>query len=185
MKYIKVDIIGLAPTPSSGGAAYALILGESTGDRKLPIIIGHYEANAIGLELDKMQPQRPLPYDLLRDSMEAVKAEVTEVVIDELREGTFFAKICYTHNGKASRLDSRPSDAIALAVRVGAPIYVAPDVMQNASIRREQREAAPVAMTQLQQMQHQLDVAVQEENYEKAAELRDEIKRFQSERQQN
>ncbi len=185
MKYIEVDIIGLAPTPSSGGAAYALILGESTGDRKLPIIIGPYEANAIRLGLDKTQGQRPMPYDLLRNSMEAVKAEVSEVVIDELREGTFFAKICYTHNGKASHLDSRPSDAIALAVRVGAPIYVAPDVMQNASIRREQREAPSATMTHLEQMEHQLDVAVQEENYERAAELRDEIKRFRSERQQN
>lgn len=185
MKYIQVDIIGLAPTPSSGGAAYALILGEAVGDRKLPIIIGQFEANAIGLELEKTQPQRPLTHDLLRDSMEAVKAEVTEVVIDELREGTFFAKICYTHNGKAAHLDSRPSDAIALAVRVGAPIYVASDIMQNASIRREQREAVPASMTQLEQMQHQLDVAVQEENYEKAAEIRDEIKRFQGERQQN
>lgn len=184
MKYIKVDIIGLSTTPASGGSAYALILGEVTGNRKLPIIIGSFEAQAIALEMEKIQPPRPMTHDLLRDSMEAVKAEVTEVVIDELREGTFFAKICYTHNGKASHLDSRPSDAVALAVRLGVPIYVAPDVMQNASIRKE-RETAPATMTLLEQMEYQLDVAVQEENYEKAAEIRDEIKRLQGERQQN
>ena len=184
MKHVKVDIIGLSTTPSSGGAAYALVLGEVAGDRRLPIIIGAFEAQAIALEMEKIQPPRPMTHDLLRDSLEAVKAEVTEVVIDELREGTFFAKICYTHNGKAAHLDSRPSDAVALAVRVDAPIYVAPDVMQDASIRKE-KEPAPVAMTQLERMEHQLDAAVQEENYEKAAELRDEIKRLQSERQQN
>ncbi len=184
MKYVKVDIIGLSTTPASGGSAYALILGEASGDRKLPIIIGTFEAQAIALGMEKIQPPRPMTHDLLRDLMETVKAEVTEVVIDELREGTFFAKIRYTHNGKSSHLDSRPSDAVALAVRVGAPIYVAPDVMQDASIRTERTEA-PAAMTRLEQMEHQLDMAVKEENYEKAAELRDEIRQFQSERQQN
>lgn len=184
MKYVKVDIIGLSTTPSSGGAAYALILGESNGDRKLPIIIGAFEAQAIALEMEKIQPPRPMTHDLLRDSLEAVKADVTEIVIDELREGTFFAKIFYTCNGKASHLDSRPSDAVALAVRVNAPIYVAPDIMQDASIRRE-REPASAGMNRLEQMEHQLDMAVQEENYEKAAEIRDEIQRIQGERRQN
>ena len=184
LKYVKVDIIGLSTAPSSGGSAHALILGEVVGDRKLPIIIGIFEAQAIALEMEKIQPPRPMTHDLLRDLLEGIKAEVTEIVIDELRDGTFFAKICYTHNGKTSHLDSRPSDAVALAVRVGAPIYVAPDVMNDASIRTE-RTAAPSAMSRLEQMEHQLDVAVKEENYEKAAELRDEIRQLQSERQQN
>lgn len=195
MDYIQVDIIGLSTSPSSGGA-YALVLGEVGGNRRLPIIIGAFEAQAIALELEKIQPPRPMTHDLLRDSLEAVGAEVMDVVIDELREGTFFAKIRYVHNGDEGQLDSRPSDAVALAVRVDAPIYVAPTVMEEAGIPTEEEgatalttgEAEPdeeAPMTQLERMEHQLEAAIEQEDYEKAAELRDEIKRLQSEKQKN
>lgn len=195
MDYIQVDIIGLSTSPSSGGA-YALVLGEVGGNRRLPIIIGAFEAQAIALELEKIQPPRPMTHDLLRDTLEAVGAEVMDVVIDELREGTFFAKIRYVHDGDEGQLDSRPSDAVALAVRVDAPIYVSPTVMDEAGIPTEEEGAAALTaaesepdeeqpMTQLERMEHQLEMAIEEEDYEKAAKLRDEIQRLQSEQQKN
>lgn len=199
MDFTRVDIIGLSTSPSSGGA-YALVLGEVEGNRRLPIIIGAFEAQAIALELEKIQPPRPMTHDLLRDTFEELEVEVTEVVIDELREGTFFAKIRYRHNGDEHQLDSRPSDAVALAVRVDAPIYVAPMVLDEAGIVAEDEsgissitqqaeepsggEEEQTAGTQLERMQQQLEKAVEEENYERAAELRDEIERLQQEEEQ-
>jgi hypothetical protein len=200
MDFTRVDIIGLSTSPSSGGA-YALVLGEVEGNRRLPIIIGAFEAQAIALELEKIQPPRPMTHDLLRDTFEELEVEVTEVVIDELREGTFFAKVRYRHNGDEHQLDSRPSDAVALAVRVDAPIYVAPMVLDEAgivaedesgisSITQQAEEASAggeeeeTGGTELERKQKQLEKAVEEENYERAAELRDEIQRLQQEQEQ-
>jgi len=199
MDFTRVDIIGLSTSPSSGGA-YALVLGEVEGNRRLPIIIGAFEAQAIALELEKIQPPRPMTHDLLRDTFEELEVEVTEVVIDELREGTFFAKVRYRHNGDEHQLDSRPSDAVALAVRVDAPIYVAPMVLDEAgivaedesgisSITQQAEEAsAPEeeepSGTELERKQKQLEKAVEKENYERAAELRDEIQKLQQEEEQ-
>ncbi len=194
MDHIQVDIIGLSTSPSSGGA-YALVLGEVNGNRRLPIIIGAFEAQAIALELEKIQPPRPMTHDLLRDALEAVGAEVVDVVIDELREGTFFAKIRYVHDGEEGQLDSRPSDAIALAVRVDAPVYVSPGVLEEAGIPTEEESSvAPMAaqpeaveeersapMSRLEKMEQQLDKAIQDEDYERAASLRDEIARMKGE----
>ncbi len=192
MDYIQVDIIGLSTSPSSGGA-YALVLGEVDGNRRLPIIIGAFEAQAIALELEKIQPPRPMTHDLLRDTLEAVGAEVVDIVIDELREGTFFAKIRYVHDGEEGQLDARPSDAVALAVRVDAPIYVAPGVMEEAGIPTEEEGAptpsplTPAAAAEpeestpksrLERMEQQLASAIQEEDYERAAKIRDEIQRL-------
>jgi bifunctional DNase/RNase len=199
MDFTRVDIIGLSTSPSSGGA-YALVLGEVEGNRRLPIIIGAFEAQAIALELEKIQPPRPMTHDLLRDTFEAVDVEVTEVVIDELREGTFFAKIRYRHDGEEQQLDSRPSDAVALAVRVDAPIFVAPMVLDEAGIVAEDEsdisslaeqaeetsvEEEEMGGTELEKKQKKLEKAVEEENYERAAELRDEIQRLEKEQQQN
>ena len=191
MDFTQVDIIGLSTSPSSGGA-YALVLGEIEGNRRLPIIIGAFEAQAIALELEKIQPPRPMTHDLLRDMFEAVGAEVVDVVIDELREGTFFAKIRYVHEGDEDQLDARPSDAVALAVRVDAPIYVAPDVLEEAGIsadeegvssmaRAEPAEERAVPMSRLEKMEAKLNEAIQEEDYEKAAKLRDQIEQLKSE----
>ena len=184
MDLIQVDIIGLSTSPSSGGA-YALVLGEINGNRRLPIIIGAFEAQAIALELEKIQPPRPMTHDLLRDAFNDMGGEVLDVIIDELREGTFFAKIRYIHDGEESQLDSRPSDAVALAVRVDAPIYVAPLVLEEAGIPTEEEGVSAMAsspvtedepkMSRVEQMEQQLSQAIQEEDYEKAARLRDEI----------
>lgn len=191
MDYTQVDIIGLSTSPSSGGA-YALVLGEIEGNRRLPIIIGAFEAQAIALELEKIQPPRPMTHDLLRDMLEAVGAEVLDIVIDELREGTFFAKIRFLHDGEEGQLDARPSDAVALAVRVEAPIYVSPSVLDEAGIPAEE-ETAPASMapqsaeeeasplTRLEKMERQLEKAIAEEDYERAAKLRDEIQQIRGE----
>ena len=197
MDFIQVDIIGLSTSPSSGGA-YALVLGEMEGNRRLPIIIGAFEAQAIALELEKIQPPRPMTHDLLRDTFEAVGGEVVAVVIDELRDGTFFAKIRYRHESEEGQLDARPSDAVALAVRVDAPIFVAPEVLEEAGIPTEEEgaagltgEAAPVEeeeeeprgpMSQVDRMKRMLQKAIEEEDYERAAQLRDQIAQMEGEK---
>lgn len=195
MSVIQVDIIGLSTSPSSGGA-YALVLGEIDGNRRLPIIIGAFEAQAIALELEKIQPPRPMTHDLLRDMLEAVGAEVLDIIIDELREGTFFAKIRFIHDGEEGQLDARPSDAVALAVRMDAPIYVAPPVLDEAGIPTEDEgvsaltsgssssatvEEPSSGLTHRERMQQQLEEAIAKEDYERAAKLRDEIARLEGE----
>ncbi|MES3629468.1 MAG: DUF151 domain-containing protein [Longimonas sp.] len=198
MDFIRVRIIGLSTSPSSGGA-YALVLGEEDGNRRLPIIIGAFEAQAIALELEQIQPPRPMTHDLLRDAFDSMQVDVTQIVIDELREGTFFAKIRYDHNGSEDQLDARPSDAVALAVRVDAPIFVAPSVLDEAGIVADDESGSMSAIaseqsseeedlssaTPLERMQKQLDKAIEEEDYERAAELRDKIEQLKSEQSQN
>ena len=198
MSLIQVDIIGLSTSPSSGGA-YALVLGEVDGNRRLPIIIGAFEAQAIALELEKIQPPRPMTHDLLRNLFDSVHAEVIDVVIDELREGTFFAKIRFTHNGEDAQLDARPSDAVALAVRMEAPIFIAPSVLDEAGIPTDDDSAEadapedepvddipeadlPAVPTEpssdLERIEQELEAAIAAEDYEQAARLRDEINRL-------
>ena len=191
MDYIQVDIIGLSTSPSSGGA-YALVLGEIGGNRRLPIIIGAFEAQAIALELEKIQPPRPMTHDLLRSLFETLGADVTDVVIDDLREGTFFAKIRYVYDGEEATLDARPSDAVALAVRTDADLFVASGVLDEAGIPADDEgepvesdaeaepfeAAASSAMSRLDRMESQLEKAIAEEDYEAAARLRDEIARM-------
>ncbi|RMF53796.1 MAG: hypothetical protein D6746_15200 [Bacteroidetes bacterium] len=197
MSFIQVDIIGLSTSPSSGGA-YALVLGEVDGNRRLPIIIGAFEAQAIALELEKITPPRPMTHDLLRNLFEALDAEVLEVLIDELREGTFYAKIRYAHNGQEGQLDARPSDAVALAVRTDAPIFVASAVLEEAGIPTEDEvaltsaeahdeveEEEPMPKSPLARLQKQLEDAIAEENYELAAKLRDKIQQLERERERN
>lgn len=194
MDFVQVDIIGLSTSPSSGGA-YALVLGEVSGNRRLPIIIGAFEAQSIALELEKIQPPRPMTHDLIRDLFNAVGADVTDIVIDELREGTFFAKIRYTIAGAAGQLDARPSDAVALAVRVEAPIFVEASVLDEAGIPTDDSEdetdevnaevpAEPESSepkSALEKLEDDLQSAIAEEDYERAARLRDDISRLKSE----
>lgn len=196
MDLIQVDIIGLSTSPSSGGA-YALVLGEVEGNRRLPIIIGAFEAQAIALELEKIQPPRPMTHDLIRDLFDSVAAEVSDILIDELKEGTFFAKIRYSVGGAESQLDCRPSDAVALAVRVGAPIFVSVAVLDEAGIPTDdegelaaveedpaEAEAEPVEeapKSALEKLEDDLATAISDEDYELAAKLRDDITRLKSE----
>lgn len=189
MQLIRVDIIGLSTSPSSGGA-YALVLGETGGSRRLPIIIGAFEAQAIALELEKIQPPRPMTHDLLRDAFLEMGGDVVDVVIDELREGTFFAKIRFVRDGRDCYLDARPSDAVALAVRVDADIFVTPAVLEEAGIPVEGDDSKDAdeqpdsgsRMTRAERMERQLSKAIKEENYEEAARLRDALLQLREKR---
>ena len=191
---VQVDILGLSTNPASGGA-YALILKEVNGNRRLPIIIGAAEAQSIALEMEGIKPPRPLTHDLIKNIITSFGSELSDIVIDELRDGTFYAKL----NIDSRLIDSRPSDAIALAVRYGVQIFVAAAVMDEASFLPEEEEEeeqqqppapsgkkeksksspAPPKMTKLEQLNSQLKDAIDKENYEKAAQLRDEIRKLE------
>lgn len=186
MEKIQVDILGLTTSPASGGA-YALILKEMNGNRRLPIIIGAFEAQSIALEIEGIKPPRPLTHDLIKNIIDAMGSSLSEVTISELRDGTFYARL-QMENVTNDEIDSRPSDAIALAVRYGVPIYVAVDVMNEAGFipeGEEETEAVPPETPadpregKLRQLQNKLQEAIQKEEYELAASLRDEIRRMQ------
>lgn len=188
MEKIQVDILGLSTSPSSGGA-YALILKEINGPRRLPIIIGAFEAQSIALEMEGIKPPRPLTHDLMKTIIDSLGVGLTDVFISELRDGTFYARLSLD----SQEIDSRPSDAIALAVRFGVPIYVADKVMDEAAFVPENEqtdlpqqstatstEPAPKPkLSKLEQLQNQLNEAIAKEDYEKAARLRDEIRKHQ------
>ena len=190
MEKIQVDILGLSTSPSSAGA-YALILKETNGKRKLPIIIGAFEAQSIALELEGMKPPRPLTHDLMKNLIDTFAVSLNEVCINELRDGTFYAKLSVEGVSETQEIDSRPSDAIALAVRFGAPIYVDEEVLKEAGVISEddddegeeamkKKEEAPVKQftTKLEQLQAALREAIEKEDYEKAAKIRDDIRKL-------
>jgi len=187
---IQVDIMGLSTSPSSGGA-YALILKEMNGQRRLPIIIGAFEAQSIALEIEGVKPPRPLTHDLMKNIIDTLGGELNDVFINELREGTFYAKLNFDNQ----EIDSRPSDAIALAVRYGVPIFVADSVMDEAAFipegddadkvtpppsaaKPESEETPKPRPSRVEQLQKQLEEAIAHEDYEKAAHLRDELRRL-------
>lgn len=182
-----MDILGLSTSPSSGGA-YALILSEVDGNRRLPIIIGTFEAQAIALELENIKPPRPMTHDLLKNLVLSFDSDVEKVVINDLSDGTFFAQIHYQKSGKPVDLDARPSDAIALAIRFDAPIFVSKHVIDEAGILTEQTKTAgkepdsphnePNELSQMEELEKELQMAIETENYEKAAKLRDQIKKL-------
>ena len=196
MNKIECEILGLSSSPSTGGA-YAILLKELEGHRRLPIIIGAFEAQAIALEMEGIKPPRPLTHDLLKQITDNLGAIINEVIIDELRENTFFAKIIMEVSGLTQEIDARPSDAIALAVRAKAPIFVAATVMDAAAfIPSEEDEMGEIAPdispdsrkskkpaskeTKLAALHDKLKEAIEKEEYERAAILRDDIKRLTS-----
>jgi bifunctional DNase/RNase len=187
LQTIKMDILGLSTSPSSGGA-YALILSETNGNRRLPIIIGTFEAQAIALELESIKPPRPMTHDLLKNLVLSFDSEVNKVVINDLNEGTFFAQIHYKHNEEDLELDARPSDAIALAIRFKAPIFTTKKVLDEAGIvtedvtakteKRKTSREPDAELSQLEILENELQMAIETENYEKAAKIRDQIKKL-------
>ena len=195
---IQVDILGLSPTPAPGGGGYALILKEIGGERRLPIIIGSFEAQHIALELEGIKPPRPLTHDLLRNIIEQLGFSISHVYINELRDGTFFAKI-KVDVGSMEEIDSRPSDAIALALKFSVPIYVSEEVMNEVAFipekeEEEEGEESDLFKTpetgaaeeeldpytkRMNKLQGELKTAIESEDYEKAATIRDEIKKLE------
>lgn len=191
-----MDILGLSTSPSSGGA-YALILTEQSGNRRLPIIIGTFEAQAIALELERIRPPRPMTHDLLRNVIAAFRAQVQAVVINDLKEGTYFAQIVFEREGERFEIDSRPSDAIAIAIRFKAPIFVMDSILDEAGIvsdeendsekpvaveseEEPQKQAADTPESKIETLEKRLQTAIANEEYEKAARIRDELAKIKN-----
>ncbi len=202
MKKIKLDIVGLSYSQTQSGA-YALVLGEVSGRRRLPIIIGGFEAQAIAIEIEKMTPSRPLTHDLFKTFAETYHIKIDEVIIYNLVDGIFYAKIIFNDGHKQTEIDARTSDAIALAVRFKASVFTYEFILASAGIVIEGNDfvfleniesagtgdpeaAAPKdasssygAMTE-EQLQDTLSKALADEQYEKAARIRDELSRRKS-----
>jgi bifunctional DNase/RNase len=137
MKKIELEIVALSHSITQTHS-YAVVLGEVKGLRRLPIVIGGFEAQAIAVALEKMQPSRPLTHDLMKNFMNAFGIELLEIIITDLQEGIFYSKlVCATENDTVE-IDSRTSDAIALAVRFGCPIYTFENILENAGILMEE-----------------------------------------------
>ncbi|MCX6283889.1 MAG: DUF151 domain-containing protein [Bacteroidetes bacterium] len=192
MEKIRLEIIGMSYSQSQTGA-YALILGEKDGKRRLPIIIGGFEAQAIAIELEKIKTPRPLTHDLFKCFADAFGIEVREIIINKFLEGVFYAQLVCSDGSRVEEVDSRTSDAIALALRFSCPIYTYEDIMKAASIMVEEdsdtnapvKPEAPARISAKKEFAEQsaaelkelLQSAIENEEYEKASRLRDELNR--------
>jgi len=185
-----MEIVGMSYSQSQSGA-YALILGVSGQETRLPIIIGGFEAQAIAIEMEKMKPTRPLTHDLFKNFASQYGVTIKEVVINKFEEGIFYSKLVCEREGELSEIDSRTSDAIALSLRFGCPIYAFESIVDEAGIvisddpSEESLEQDEVDVETdsyfdeflLEEIEEMLQKAIEEENYEEASRLRDEIKR--------
>ncbi|MDO1447718.1 bifunctional nuclease family protein [Rhodocytophaga aerolata] len=201
MNKIKLEILGLSSSQSQSGS-FALVLGEETGNRRLPIIIGMFEAQAIAIEIEKIVPNRPMTHDLFRSFASSFKFSVIEIIISDLKEGVFYAKIVCTDGIKKVEIDARPSDAIAIGLRFNVPIYTFEAILSEAGIvltdasedepliQKEEtkrpassrKSSSSSSMEQLkdipyEQLKAMLDEALEKEDYERAAKIRDELNR--------
>jgi len=200
---IKLEILGLSSSQSQTGS-FALVLGEESGTRRLPIIIGMFEAQAIAIEIEKIIPNRPMTHDLFKSFASSFNFNVEEIIISDLREGVFFAKIVCTDGIKTIDVDARPSDAIAIGLRFEVPIYTYETILSeagivlsdlneettNVSTKKESAEkqdepkkkktAKPkedgnLKDTSTEQLKIMLQDALDKEDYERAARIRDEL----------
>lgn len=202
MKKIKLEILGLSSSQSQSGS-FALVLGETEGNRRLPIIIGMFEAQAIAIEIEKIIPNRPMTHDLFKSFANTFHFHVEEIVISDLKEGVFFAKIVCTDGLKKTEIDARPSDAIAIGLRFDSPIFTYETILAEAGIvltdqeeeeEKEKSEAKPEAKAKvkkegvkkggddfknysIEKLNDLLKEAIEKEDYERAAKIRDELSR--------
>ncbi|MCX2739082.1 bifunctional nuclease family protein [Pontibacter anaerobius] len=197
MDKIQLEILGLSSSQSQTGS-FALVLGEREGNRRLPIIIGMFEAQSIAIQIEKINPNRPLTHDLFKSFAEEMDVHVTEIMISDLKEGVFYSKIVCTNGSKEFELDARPSDAIAIGLRFGVPIYTVESVLSEAGIilsdlEEEEEENEEMAVkssssgstssaskeslnqTSVDELNKMLNEALEKEDYEKAAKIRDEL----------
>ena len=198
MEKLALDIIGLSYSQTQSGA-YALVLGERNGNRRLPIIIGGFEAQAIAIELEKMTPSRPLTHDLLKSIAVGFDINVKDILVYNLVEGIFFAKLLCESNGKEIEIDARTSDAIAVAVRFNCPIYTHEFILATAGIILEDdnidnindeiddvdeealddevegQEETDITKINSKKLEEMLQEAISNEDYERASQLRDEL----------
>ena len=195
MDKIELEILGLSSSQSQSGS-FALVLGETVGNRRLPIIIGMFEAQAIAIEIEKIVPNRPMTHDLFKSFAHNFNFTLEEIVISDLKEGVFFAKIVCNDGAKTTEIDARPSDAIAIGLRFSVPIYTYESVLSEAGIvltdeeTETESESAKSSgakkgkplLEQLkdlpfEQLNKLLDDTLKNEDYEKAALIRDEMNR--------
>ncbi|MEJ8802748.1 bifunctional nuclease family protein [Pontibacter sp. H249] len=195
MKKIQLEILGLSSSQSQTGS-FALVLGERDGNRRLPIIIGMFEAQSIAIQIEKINPNRPLTHDLFKSFAEELDVRVTEILISDLKEGVFYSKIMCTNGSREFELDARPSDAIAIGLRFGVPIYTVESVLSEAGIilsdlEEEEEESEEMAVkssstptsttkeslsqTSVDDLNKMLTDALEKEDYERAAKIRDEL----------
>lgn len=196
MKKVRLEIVGLSYSQTQSGA-YALVLGESLGSRRLPIIIGGFEAQAIAIELEKMSPSRPLTHDLFKAFAQTFEITVTEVLIYNLVEGIFYAKLICSDGTREVEIDARTSDAIALAVRFNCEIYTYEFILKSAGIVLDDEAEAITAADEpnitaaeptesviagdeyksksSEELKNMLQSALDEEKYEMASKIRDEL----------
>ena len=197
MKKVRLEIVGLSYSQTQSGA-YALVLGESSGSRRLPIIIGGFEAQAIAIELEKMSPSRPLTHDLFKSFAQTFDISVSEVLIYNLVEGIFYAKLICTDGSREVEIDARTSDAIALAVRFNCEIYTYEFILKSAGIVLDEdievslisksssdvtevKESTKVTDSDeykgksSEELKSMLQTALDEEKYEMASKIRDEL----------
>lgn len=198
MKKVRLEIVGLSYSQTQSGA-YALVLGESSGSRRLPIIIGGFEAQAIAIELEKMSPSRPLTHDLFKAFAQTFEITVTEVLIYNLVEGIFYAKLICTDGTREVEIDARTSDAIALAVRFNCEIFTYEFILKSAgivldddievssitepttSVSSEEKVSPKGSDSEeykgksSEELKNMLQIALDEEKYEMASKIRDEL----------
>jgi len=192
VKKVKLEIVGLSYSQTQTGA-YALVLGEAKGKRRLPIIIGGFEAQAIAIELEKMTPSRPLTHDLFKSFAEGFDITVSEVLIYNLVEGIFFAKIICNNGDKNVEIDARTSDAIAIAVRFSCPINTFEFILSQAGIILDdealnttgegtesiedlvEADVNDYLKKSTEELKQLLEAALADEDYEKASRIRDEL----------
>lgn len=194
MDKIELEILGLSSSQSQSGS-FALVLGETVGNRRLPIIIGMFEAQAIAIEIEKIVPNRPMTHDLFKSFANSFNFSVEEIVISDLKEGVFFAKIVCSSTGRSMEIDARPSDAIAVGLRFNVPIFTYESVLSEAGIVLTEEESEKEGNVPEQsfeknkpfkeqlkdlssdRLQSLLDETLKKEDYEKAAQIRDELNR--------
>jgi bifunctional DNase/RNase len=189
MKKIELEIVALSHSITQTHS-YAVVLGEVNGLRRLPIVIGGFEAQAIAVALERMQPSRPLTHDLMKNFMMAFNVDLIEVIINDLQEGIFYSKLVCSTEHDTVEIDSRTSDAVALAVRFGCPIYTFDNILDSAGILMEddeKKKKSPVQQADpgtredlrklsLQELDTLLNEVLEQEDYIKAIAIRDEIK---------
>lgn len=194
MKKIELEIIAISHSITQT-QSYAVVLGEVNGSRRLPIVIGGFEAQAIAVALEKMNPSRPLTHDLMKNFLIAFGIDLHEVIINDLQEGVFYSKLVCSNENDTIEIDSRTSDAIAMAVRFGCPIYTFEHILQNAGILLEESEDAKrkkegegsleeeikktghedLKQMTLPELNHLLNEVLESEDYIRAIAIRDEI----------
>jgi hypothetical protein len=189
MKRVKLKVMGMSYSQTQSGA-YALLLIEENGDRRIPIIIGGFEAQAIVIKLENLEPPRPLTHDLFKKFADQFKIAVTEVMIHKLEDGVFFSRLVCNNGTNEYAIDSRTSDAVAIALRFACPIYIAEDILEKAQLTNSPSDTEPGLTGESEnkyepngrydtytddELYKMIDDAVKTEDYERAASIRDEI----------